>query len=430
MSFDVIATAFASATAGGCELLTSPSDFDLELRDLASRQASDLLDDVVDGAELYSWAGESRAYCSGIEAWLQHEVLLTLTTERSGPAPKSPVVIRVADVQKALDPWTVVTRHATFLVIPRPLLDRSVAFQRAVLTMTLHAPEPYAADDRWLRTNIMGGAHMEAAARSERLGFAYAAVLEFLEGGTVYSNSPFLGECSDWIPHRAGLCDEGLGAGATDVEILVRAPLRFAVFQEWGHARTKQFAETPRGDFGRERSADNSAMRCLRALADEVKVGGVGWGAFFGRAGVASGMPICLLLKRLDRLQTGLGAAVEWLCSSRRDADPPAMARLSQAEVMLRCASVVTTQLMWDPDEEMADALLRCVEEMQMFCGLAEGMLLARLGGTIHLARLCRVEWEAVLRFYEQQHEALERLTAEDLAELGNGLTQAASDRA
>jgi hypothetical protein len=413
-----------STTGGEHERLTSPSDFDRKLREEAAVHIGAFLDQVENGKEQYAWSTEPGSFNSGIEAWLQHELLLALNPGHPGPArgPQLPAVARVVDTKEMRAPWTISTPLAVFLLVPANLIDRYVALQQAVLTITVHAPDPYDESDRWCRTNLLGGGHMEAAARGEMLGVAYAAAQAFLVDEGAYATSPFLGDPSDWILHAPG-AKEGdetgsLGPGDTDVEILIRAPLRFGLFQEWGHSLTELFADRPRGDFGREQSADNTAVHCFRKLEEDACVEGVSWKEFFGRGSVATGMSIHLQMKRVDLLRRGLPRAVEWLCLSTDEGDRPAMTRLSLGEVMLRCAGVATMLGYREEDQWTPFALLGSVDEMQVFFSLVAALLLIRTGGTADLGRLQSVEWEAVIDYYEARNKALEKVSPEELERL------------
>lgn len=388
---------FASVREKFGERFKSPSEFDAGLRVRASQELVSLLHAVPGLEQQYNWTTIRGAFCSGIEAWLQHEILLSLSLRHAANDP--PLVVRVVEADCGRAVQGIKGSHCQFLLVPVSLIDRYVALQQALLEMTVWSGEPYPGDDPWCRTNLIAGSHIEALLRGERLGFAYAAALRFLKGEARYTSSDYLGAPEDWLPRASTIFES---EGDTDVEKIVRAPLRFALFHEWGRSLSPFASSRSRGDPWGESAADIEAVRQLLDVQGSIPVHGIPRAEFYGGYSVEIGMAIFIQMQRIALLTEGLSAAVSWICCVTDKRTRPAMVRLSQGELIHRCLNAVQIG-MSERSETEQYSLLLSVDEMQVFFAAVAGVLLGRFGGGINLNSLRQVGWQTAREYFEDE---------------------------
>jgi hypothetical protein len=345
----------------------------------------------------YQWTRSPAVFQSGVEAWLQHEVVQALAS--SGWALSAgadrPFVIRVVHTERRTT-WTVSSELCRYVMVPFSYVDRYVRLASAMRRILSFGPIPYSDNDPWCTTNLIGGSYLEYLLRSEHLGLAYGAMHEILDSPAAYENALSLGEPDEWVLSTYSL-RRALGSllarpNERCTERLVRAPLRYTVFHEMGHSLSGMGADPSLREFERDRGADGAAVSMLVSLERSARVRGVTRDALGTDLSASLGMGVHLQMERVDRALLAHKNAITWLGRDGATGIPPQLNRLSWGEVTLRYLSAAGVPLAGE--DRLIYALAGALNEMQVIFGVIAGLLLARLGGTIHLHRLCSGIWE------------------------------------
>lgn len=405
-----VANDLAAIVDAGVRSATVASTFDERLRAAAAHGCRELLALLPSSvARHYRWTAEEDAFGSGVEAWLQHEVLLALSAGWLPPGAPA-VAIHVVDGLSG-DAWTGIGERCRHVAVAADVVDAHVALLRAVIGMCAHAPAPYGDADRWCHTNLVGGGQVEALAR-ENVGLAYAHTLRCLAWQGAYAAADALEEPHVWVPTAA--TPDQLAARArlgakqwTAVERLVRAPLRFLAFR-WVEPEPLPASEAPRTAFQLEALADIAAIVRLTRIEQHARVDGVEHAALQPAGSAAIGMAVSLQTTRMRRVHVGSAEAVRRLCLGGDDPPPAAIRRLGRIEAQMRCMWASALGLRPTGDDRGAHSLTFAFDEMQVLFGLAAALCLANLGGRVVLDRLCAAGWEEVADEWQRMVDGLD----------------------
>jgi hypothetical protein len=407
LSLSDIESAFTKLTGADAARYEPNSAFDAALLSESIRAMRLLLNADPDLEARFAWITEQNTFASGIEAWLQHEIIEATRALPPNPEDK-PVVIRISD-GASKDVMTLDAPRCWLVVLNSRVLFAHAELLARMRVVELQAGEAYDGDDPWRRTDIIGGGRLETLARGESLGLglAYAQVIEWITrmGSDGVRD---LGPVSDWLPSVADLGMHVARIKAKklpemQVEHLVRAPLRFAVFHGWGTFITHTFDDRPADDFWPLSAADVHGQHRLLALDEKVLIHGVPRNYFFGRAGPAVGMAVYLQLARARMIPAAQIEAARLLCLRPASGETPTLRRRGARDVQLRLHNAALHVFTDADDDDMTRLGVAAFNEMQVFAGLVAAIVLISLGATVSLPDLCVGEWDTVRQFIEKE---------------------------
>src|ERR1035437_6357348 len=122
---DIAAEFRAVSAAAQFSHYACPSDFDSALRAESLEACAEVINTFPQAGELYGWTPIAEAFGSGIEAWLQHELVLAQCA-LLGEVRDRPLVVRVVDTSR-LDTWTLRAERCDFLMFPASRVGAHVA---------------------------------------------------------------------------------------------------------------------------------------------------------------------------------------------------------------------------------------------------------------------------------------------------------------
>jgi len=349
--------------------------------------------------ERYGWALESGAFGSGLEAWLQCELITSEAMVKSTEQAK-PVVVKI---RRGIDRDVVAFDgdRCWFVLLSGEVVEAHAAFAATMRKVEEDPIASYSGEDPWTRSNLFGGGKLEAIVRGEHVGDGLALAVHWLRGLRSEKVEVDLGVAFDWLPgsahpdyHKARW-DERQPPEAL-VERLFRAPLRFVVHQGWGSLITHAFDDSPPDSFWPMLAADVQAQRRLLTVEEKGLVNGVERRLFFQRASCAIGMAVYLQLARIRLIVAGRREAVRLLCLPSEAESKSKLARRGAVDAQLRLLRVAAHVYQGAEEEKLLVAALRSFDEMEVFLGLVAAVEMASLGATVSPFELCRPCWEPI----------------------------------
>lgn len=387
------------------------SNFDQALLGCAILEMAAALDGEPELSRRYAWVMEPGAFVSGVEAWLQYEVIMALKVTPFETEEKV-VVIRVltglgADTKRAEG------ARCWFIALDARMLWAHGALAQTMAEVKERRESAYEGEERWCRSDMFGGGRLEALVREEHVGHGYVAALSWLRR-LGPDGELKLGDVRDWLP---GVGDpdyykerwESKIPPESLIERLVRAPLRFAVFRAWGSFLTHVFDDQPQESFWPMSAADIYGQGLLLALEEKSEINGVERSFFFARGSSAIGMSVYLQLARTRLIRDARVEAVRLLCLPTEADATPKLRRRGAIDAQMRLMNVINHRDA--QDEQHGLAMLAAFDEMQVFFGLVAAVELSALGATVWPMSMCSIGWEDV-------RDYLEKMTSE----LGDGM--------
>lgn len=363
------------------------SGFDTELEGAATAACAQLAHELGDEGYGYGWTAEAGAFASGIEAWMQNEVMRSVRLGRPARE-REAIVVRVVD---GLSADTVVVRSSrcSFVLISSDVVDSHFALLRAIESPALRTLRPYEGEDAWTSSNLIGGGQVEALIRDDAAA-AFALITGLLSWEAAYAGARSLTDPEGWVtaPEQADSADGQGGAAQplTMADRLVKAPLRFVLYRKSAMIRLLEYN-------GEEAPLSRAISGDLVALTDLLSVEGRREGKTHNGYDAAAGMAVALQLMRLRRIHLQTRQAVVMLCVPQYEPQLGPPERLARTEMQLRCMQAMRFAFDTTDDPSPGLALMGLVDEMQVVIGLVSALTLSKLGSTVDLALLCTSRW-------------------------------------
>jgi hypothetical protein len=388
LSLSAVNWAFAqSGTPRDIRRYRCASRFDTGLEGAATAACAQLAHELTGEGYAYGWTAEPGAFASGIEAWMQYEVMRAVRLGR--PArDRNAIVVRIVD-KLSSDSVVVRASGCYFVLISNDVVDSHFALLRAMQSAALRAVYPYEREDAWTSSNLIGGGQVEALIRRD-LSAAFAVMEGLLSWEAAYAGARLLEDPERWIiPPEQAVGGDASRLGKeqlTMIDRLVQAPLRFLLYRKSAMIRLVEYSEKD-GRLSRGISGD------LLALIDLLSVEGRRNEKKRNGYGAAAGMAVGLQLMRLRRIHVQTRETVFRLCVPQYEPQLGLPERLARTEVQLRCMQAMRLAFGTLEDPGPGLVLIGLVDEMQVMIGLVSARTLAKLGGGADLTLLCTSRW-------------------------------------
>jgi hypothetical protein len=392
------------------------ADFDRELHTRAVEACAGLLENHLPNADSYRWCVADGAFASGVEAWLQLEVLQSLRFARPSLKQHGPFVVRILD-DIPTDTTLLDGSNCQLVLVSSQVIDAHAALLRAVLLMCELAERPYEGAEPWCRSDLVGGPRIEALAR-EQLGLAYGSVLKMLRWEGAYAlvdelrvplDLPF--ECESSSSSSTAELSCGAPLGLSDrlvlTDRLVWGPVRFLVLRESAARRVLEDHKSHEagGTFERTSAGDAVGVLDLLRVLDNAPVPDRERGRMLGAVSVG----VALQMTRVRRVRNGTAEAVRRLCLHDGHDIPRQVHRLGRIETQMRC--VLAGRHLMPPEGDWSTGFVPwfVFDEMQVVFGLAAALTITSVGGRVTLDNMCHVGWDEVGERVRQEVELSDR---------------------
>lgn len=390
---------FAKVTDDDVDRFVGITTFDRQLGRWAATEIEATLGGL-EAANSYRWCVEPEAFASGIEAWLQLQVLRSLRFSRPSRDLAPCFVIRMIE-GPCPDITLLGGSDYRFVCVSIGVVDSHFALLRRFREMRTRGEQRYDDEDRWCHSNLVGGAEVEWLVRKE-LQIAYTDILKMLawDGAYATTTSPLPADARNATEAQP---PAARGAPLDFADRLAWGPIQFLVLRETAQHRLGHGLDykTP---FWRASAGDLVGMLDFRKVEGSIPPEDEQRARLFA---VVS-MGVALQMTRVRCVRNGTSEAVRRLCLRAAQSSPQTVQRLGQIEVQMRFLNAAPFQVGPEGDDSAGHLLLDVFDEMQITFGVAAASAIVETGGRATIEDLCRAEWYVVAEHV--QHENVEHI--------------------